>query len=308
MNRVMWLLSCVVVPLSACREQMPPRAQPSAEAPRHPVEGPARQVLDITFARLPDRTLELDLYLPPGASPAHPVPVILWFHGGGWVSGSRKNCPARFLVDHGFAVASVSYRMSFEAPFPAQIHDGKAAVRFLRSRAVEFGLDADRIGVFGQSAGGHMAALLATSGGVPDLEGTHGLSGVSSAVQACCNFCGLIDLTTVGRPDGVQGLAGTDSADSVESRFIGGPVRRRPEACRVANPTTYLDATDPPCLSLHGTADPLVPISQSRTFHQALLDRGVDSTFVAVPGGGHEFGGPEIEATVARFFRRVLRD
>ena len=130
---------------------------------------------DLEYARVGEKSLLLDLYLPPEGE--SPWPVIVWIHGGAWRTGNRADPPALFLVERGYAVASISYRLSREAIFPAQIHDCKAAIRWLRARAGEYDLDPARIGVWGASAGGHLAALLGTSGGVERLEGTVGVQG-----------------------------------------------------------------------------------------------------------------------------------
>ena len=147
---------------------------------------------DLPYKRIGGETLTLDLYRPEKIS--GPLPVIIWIHGGGWNRGRKERCPAVALVDDGFAVASVDYRLSSVAPFPAQIQDCKAAVRWLRANASTYHLDPDNVGVWGNSAGGHLAALLGTSGGVSELEGDGDNMQYSSRVQAVCDVAGPVDL------------------------------------------------------------------------------------------------------------------
>jgi acetyl esterase/lipase len=328
----MALVGCAPSPVTAPAPRQSPAA-PASPAPAAPPAAPKTPNLsaatprpapaaiakDVVYARVGPRPLTLDFYPPtntpapqPAAGPTapnRPAPLVIWVHGGGWVGGSKANPPALFLREHGFAVASINYRFSTEATFPAAIHDAKAAVRYLRANAATLGIDPHRIGIWGMSAGGHTAALLGTSAGVPALDGTVGdHPGVSSAVQAVCNFCGIIDMLTMKRPDGIAGLAGTDSPDSIESRFVGGPVQSRREVCVAANPITYADRTDPPTLTMHGDADQLVPLSQGIALDAALKAAGVDSTLVVVKGGDHVFGGPEVAQTVLAFFQRTLAE
>ncbi|HAA77855.1 TPA: lipase, partial [Candidatus Latescibacteria bacterium] len=137
---------------------------------------------DLVYATVDGKDLKLDVYWHPDAT--KPMPLVVWVHGGAWRKGSKKNPRAKGLLDKRYAVASVQYRLSQEAIFPAQIHDCKAAIRWLRSNAAKYKVDPDRFGVWGVSAGGHLVALLGTSGDVEELEGDLGVTGVSSRVQA----------------------------------------------------------------------------------------------------------------------------
>ena len=149
---------------------------------------PALAQRDLVYARAGAKDLLLDLYLPEGAP--RPLPLVVWIHGGGWRNGAKEQTPARRLVERGYAVASINYRLSGEAIFPAQIHDCKAAVRWLRANAAKYGLDAGRVAAWGSSAGGHLVALLGTSGGIMELEGGLGNADQSSRVQAVVDFFG----------------------------------------------------------------------------------------------------------------------
>jgi len=265
--------------------------------------GGLRVERDVVYARAGQKELLLDLYLP-AAVGAGRLPVIVWVHGGAWRSGSKEDCPARGQAARGYAVASVNYRLSQEAIFPAQIHDLKAAVRWLRANADRYGLDSDRIGAWGASAGGHLVALLGTSGGVKDLEGDLGDAGYSSRVQAVVDFFGPTDLPQMSK---FSSAIDHDSPDSPESRLLGGPVQQNKDRAARANPITYVTKDDPPFLIMHGDRDPLVPLNQSELLHAALRNAGVESSLEVVKGGGHGFRGPEVDAAVERFFDRPLK-
>jgi len=263
------------------------------------------QVLrDLEYARVDGLSLRLDLYLPLRKSEPR-LPVVVWIHGGGWKGGDKANTRAPEVLGEGYAVASINYRLSHQATFPAQIHDCKAAIRWLRAHAEEFGLDPERIGAWGSSAGGHLAALLGTSGDVPELEGEVGDHlDQSSRVQAVCDFYGPTDLLAVLEP-GAWPSHG--SPNSPESLLLGGPVAERVELARLASPVTHVSPDDPPFLIVHGDRDRVVPLDQSVRLHQALTAAGVESTLYVVKGAGHGFRDPKADALVREFFDRHLR-
>jgi acetyl esterase/lipase len=260
---------------------------------------------NLVYAHAGERDLLLDLYLPRQA--AAPVPLIVWIHGGGWRSGSKERCPAVRMVSRGYAAASIGYRLSGEAKFPAQIEDCKAAIRWLRANAEKYHLDPDHIGAWGSSAGGHLVALLGTSGGVQDLEGSLGNNGYSSRVQAVVDFFGPTDFLRMSAfPSKIQ----HDAANSPESLLIGGPIQQNKAKAARANPITYVDRSDPPFLIMHGDQDPLVPPNQSELLEQALRKAGVEVTLRVLHGAGH--GGPQFQSTEVRrmveeFFARHLK-
>jgi acetyl esterase/lipase len=238
--------------------------------------------------------LKLELLVPQGA--AGLVPVVVWIHGGGWKSGSRLPIPVRVsdLCSRGYAVASVDYRLISTALWPAQIQDVRGAVRWLRAHAAEYGLDPDRFAAWGDSAGGHLAAMLATSGGVPsitigsasaDLEGTTGGNlGQSSRVQAAVDWFGATDFLQMRfYPSTVN----HDGATSDESKLIGGAIQANPERVATANPITYASADDPPLLAMHGTLDKLIPFNQSQLLVDALNAAGASAILRPVQGAGH---------------------
>jgi acetyl esterase/lipase len=250
---------------------------------------------------------KLDLYLPEkveAGEKAKKLPLIIWVHGGAWLGGDKKGCPAVRFVRNGYAVASVNYRLSQHAIFPAQIEDCKAAVRFLRANADKYGLDEKRFGAWGASAGGHLVALLGTTGDVNDFNKGENLK-FSSRVQAVCDYFGPTDFLKIADfPSSMNHTA----VDSPESKLIGGAILENKEACRRANPITYVTKNDPPFLLVHGDADPLVPHNQSELLYEALQKAGVEAKIHIVKGGGHGgFKDPAIEKMVEEFFDKRLK-
>ena len=261
---------------------------------------------DLVYAKVHGKALTLDLYR--HAQTRKKEPLIIWIHGGAWRQGDKNNPhSALMMLDRGYAVASISYRLSHEAIFPAQIYDCKAAIRWLRSHADDYGYDAERFGAWGASAGAHLAALLGTSGDVQELEGDLGLMGASSQVQAVCDWFGPSDFL---RLNDTQGQLDHDSADSPESELIGGPIQRHPDLVACANPINYIAAQTPPFLIMHGLEDLIVPKNQSELLHAGLRKRDVDSTLVLLAGQGHGFAGEPLNGIIEQvsiFFDRVLK-
>ena len=252
---------------------------------------------NLVYSQVGDRRLRLDLYVPKQEqSPS----LIVWIHGGAWRHGSKRLSPRRVqeVIEQGYALATVEYRLSQDAIFPAQIHDCKAAIRWLRAHANEYGFDATRIGVWGASAGGHLVSLLGTSADVAALEGEGGSTEQSSRVQAVCNWFGPTDFLLMNRQAPAGSRLDHDAADSPESQLIGAPIQDNPEKSQRANPVTYVTADDAPFLHMHGDRDLLVPFPQSELLHQALTQAGVASRLYRIEGGGH--GGPQFESPQAR--------
>lgn len=251
--------------------------------------------LDIEYARVGNDALELDLYLPDGPGP---FPLIIWIHGGGWISGDNDlspNGPQVRQTTRGYAVASINYRLSDQAKFPAQIEDCKAAVRWLRAHAGEYNLDPSRIAVWGASAGGHLAALLGTSGDISALEGSGGNLSFSSRVNAVIDWFGPTDLLKLS-VDSLPfpcNLIDHDSPFSPESLLIGCAIQTCPNKTELANPIRYASADDPPFLIMHGERDCLVGPSQSRRLRDALAAVGAKVSFKVIESAGH--GGSEFD-------------
>lgn len=297
-------------------------AAPAADESR-PVRGtlePMRRggqaisfVKNLEYGKVAEHSLMLDVYhVPFVAKPGDLVPeakpLLVWVHGGGWRNGSRKRCPAIRYAEKGYVVASIDYRLTGVAPFPAQIHDCKAAIRYLRKNATTYGLDPKRVGVWGSSAGGHLVALLGTSGEVEKLEGKVGVAEGSSAVQCVVDFFGPTDLLQMDAHALPNAPFKHDAPRSPESLLVGGPIQEHPEKVAVLNPITYVSKDDPPFLICHGDRDPLVPLHQSEILHAALERAGVDSTLKVVEGAGHGWGRkPVIDEAVETFLAKHLK-
>lgn len=264
----------------------------------------AKVTRDITFATVGDTALKLDLHQPDSGQP---VGLIVWVHGGAWKAGSRKGAELKGLTAHGWAIASVDYRLSTVARFPAQIHDIKAAIRFLRAHATDYGYPATPFVIAGSSAGGHLAALVGVSNGDAKLEGTVGQNlGVSSDVKAIVDLYGASDLTTILAQSTPHGIAMRVPALEL---LLGGQPDKLPELARLASPVFQVDAHDPPLLLMHGDRDPQMPINQSHEIQGAYEALGLPVVFKVHHGTGH--GGPafyseESLALIDNFLRQHL--
>lgn len=281
-------------------------AEPKPAAKKNAAAGlPAgvKVLRDLEFARPGGVPLLLDLYLPEKAA-AKPLPMVVWVHGGGWSGGSKDRCPGVYLAADGFAVASINYRLTDVAQWPAQIEDCRSAVRWLRKHADEYGLDAAHVGVWGGSAGGHLVALLGTLD-APEVAGEP-----SCKVQAVCDWYGPSDLLTM--PPNVlsPGKTEEDLAKSNGAKLLGGTVRDRPESAKQASALYQVSPDDPPFLIMHGDQDPAVPLEQSTRLHEALQKAGVAAALEVIAGAGH--GGPAFQTDAVRksirdFFTRHLQ-
>jgi acetyl esterase/lipase/enterochelin esterase-like enzyme len=237
---------------------------------------------DLTYVTVDGKDLKLDVYWQ--SEQTEPAPLIVWIHGGAWRKGNKANPLARSLLAEGYAVASVQYRLSQEAIFPAQINDCKAAVRWLRSNASRFNIDPEKFGAWGTSAGGHLVALLGTAGDVVDLAGALDDTEVSSRVQAVCDWFGPTDFL---RMNDIVGKIDHDGWDSPESQLIGTTVQDHPDRVARANPVTYVTDDDPPFLIMHGAKDVTVIKNQSEILHAALQKTGVSSNMILIDDLGH---------------------
>lgn len=252
----------------------------------------------------------LDLFLPRDRSKS--VPVIVWIHGGGWRGGSKNNCPPLRLgfVQRGYAVASLGYRLSGDARFPAQIEDCRSAIRWLREHAGRYRIDPDRFGAWGSSAGGHLAALVGTTGDLKQFEEAKPAEEQSSAVQAVCDFFGPTDFLQMDAHAPADAPFKHDSANSPESLLFGKAIQTIPKQVQSANPVHYLTADDPPFLIVHGKRDRLVPVHQSELLHDALTRQGVPVELIVLPEAGHggrAFQNEETTGRVIKFFDRWLQ-
>jgi acetyl esterase/lipase len=312
--------TAVVAPIAAAADR-PPGDFPVVVDPERD-DYPDRRVTfangvvglaDVTYVqRLHHRPLTLDVYPPAiAATPTAPRPLIVWVHGGAWVTGTPREQP-RVLAEfaaRGFVVAAIEYRLDGEAHFPAAIHDVKDAIRYLRVHASSLGIDPQRVGIWGASAGGQLSALAATSCGVEALAPppSAAFDGASDCVQAAVAWYGVHDFRTVPTPPGRTGPA----------PYLGCPQPRCETATLAfASPAAYVDRTDPPMLLVHGLADTLVAVSQTREFDVLLKQAGVPVDVLLIPDVDHGFVGETPEATRAarnlalnatlEFFERTL--
>lgn len=278
-----------------------PAEPPEWEGPPRflPPPAPARRADEslhysgVTYAApIGYRPLQLDLWIPQSSAP----PLVVWIHGGAWLFGDRRYVPETLrpnqvfdeLLAAGLAIASIDYRHSLEARFPAQLHDAKAAIRYLRAYSAELGLNTQRIGIWGESAGGHLAALVGLTARRPDLEGALGVAGQSSAVDVVVDWYGPSDIETV--PPKRQELASDLPTELVHPEGVlvdGVDAATR----RDASPVNHVSAQAPPFLLVHGTSDQVVPYSQSERLAAALTAAGVANTLVPVEGADHIFDG-----------------
>ena len=295
--------------------------------------GGVRGIPDLVYESIPGfRPLHLDLYRQKSAGA--PRPLVIYLHGGGWMNGHTRQSGAfaswpnvlASLAARGYVVASVEYRLSGEAKFPAAEQDVKAAVRWLRSQAAVFGIDKSRAIVWGASAGGHLAALTATSCGVAELEpevrpawagevprGTPGAVQAAGAqpesdcVQAAVTWYGIFDFSTLASQRDPGSTALTDRPDSADARFLGCRISAcAPAVLAAASPVTYIDHDDPPMLLIHGLGDRTVPVKQSQDMYDRLRAAGVSAKLVLVPDVDHSFIG-KTPADTRKASREALR-
>jgi acetyl esterase/lipase len=267
-------------------------------------------VQDIPYAGTDNSRQMLDLVQPKKPNGKR-LPVVACIHGGGWRNGSRKSQLGKLapIVASGdYVGVSIGYRLSGEAKWPSQIHDCKAAIRWIRANADKYGMDANKIAVWGTSAGGHLVAMLGTSGDVEAMDGSIGEhTGVSSRVACVLDFYGPTNFLLMEKHDIPEARMDHDAPDSPESLLIGGPIQENPDKVATANPITYVTSDDPPFLIVHGDKDPLVTFNQSEMLNAALQQAGVETTLVTVEDGGHGKGfGPEVRDLVDRFLKHHL--
>jgi acetyl esterase/lipase len=262
---------------------MPQRARDNTQKP---VPVPLVSIADIEYGQVDGISLQLDL-LAPYPLPTETAPVLVRATGAGWAIPGRAGASmgsrppgVRHLAAAGYVVAVVSTRLSWQARFPAQIHDLKAAIRWLRAHAAEYPIDISRIGIVGDSAGGHLAALAGLTDGTAELEGTSGSPGHSSAVQAVAAISAPTDFLA-------PGAHRVDEGPSTVAELFGGTLEQRYDLMSLASPLTHVHAGAPPFLIVHGTRDETVPFAQGKRLHGELLAAGNTSEFVPIEGGYH---------------------
>ncbi len=259
---------------------------------------------NISYAATDNPRQQLDLLLPKDRSKAKKLPVVVFIHGGAWRNGKKeggRNQLKPFVNSGRYAGVTIGYRLSQEAKWPAQIHDCKAAIRWVRAHADEYGLDADKIGVWGTSAGGHLVAMLGVSQGVESLEGNLGNHlDKSSEVTCVANYFGPSALLKM---DDFPSRIVHNAPDSPESQLVGGPIQTHQEAAKHASPLSHVTSDDAPFLHVHGDKDLLVPYNQSVILDQALDAAKVPSLLITMKDQGHGgFKGTQHKEILRRFF------
>jgi len=292
----------------AMRQNMPQgqKGQGPKGAPRL-AEG-VKTIADLDYAGSGNPRQALDLFLPEKREGEGLLPVIVFIHGGGWQGGDKNGGGAKvapYVATGKFAGASIAYRLSSEAQWPSQIHDCKAAIRWLKAHAKEYQLDPERIAVWGTSAGGHLVAMLGVSDGVKDLEGEIGPHLDQTGKVSCVvDFFGPTEMLRMGSEPGAERH---NSPDSPESKLIGGTVLENPDKAKSASPIEHVTAGDAPHLIVHGSKDPTVPYSQSVDYEKRLESVGVPAIFLTVEGAGHGQGfGKSVSDTVTAFLEKQL--
>ncbi len=287
-------------------------AEPSAPATRPANRLPPgfQAKRNLEYAPGGGSSQSLDLFLP-NETPASPLPLVVWIHGGGWAKGSKEGTPAILLLPAGYAVASINYRLTGEAKFPAQIYDCKAAIRFLRANSAKYHVDPNHIGVWGGSAGGHLVALVGTSADSKDIEGDVGGNlEQSSRVQCVVDWFGPTDMSVWADHAKAAGIPYKDPDKGGFGALFGTPLKDHADLIAKANPIAFINKNCPPFLIMHGDKDPTVPIGQSQMLLEALKTAGIESRLEIVPGAGHGgpgFQTPAVRAMVSEFLDKHLK-
>jgi acetyl esterase/lipase len=249
---------------------------------------------DIVYAKVGTTELKLDLARP--AQGEGPFPAVLVIHGGAWRAGNKADVGPILpeFVRHGYVAISPQYRFCPRATFPAQVHDVKAAVRWIKANAKKYRIDPERIGAIGFSAGGHLALMLGVTSPDDGLEGEISSGAPDSRVKAVVNYFGPTDLGARDIPDRSKPLV---------KDFLGAAPPEKPELAAKASPRTYLTKGDAPILTFQGTNDPLVPFTQAIKLAEAMTAAGVPGRVELLVGAQHGWGGAELERTRAETFR-----
>ncbi|HEY4416096.1 MAG TPA: alpha/beta hydrolase [Verrucomicrobiae bacterium] len=258
---------------------------------------------NLEYAQVNGQALLLDIYRP--AHPAKKLPVIVWLYGGAWKSGNKDFCPIAFMATQQVAIVSINYRLDDVAKFPAQLNDCKGAIRWLRANADKYALDPDHIGIFGASAGGHLAALLGTTADNPSLEGNVGGNlGFSSRVECVCAFYPPTDLNRLVSDPKVRADPKGDVA-----KLIGGAVSENVAKANFASPIFYVSKNSAPFFLMHGGADKLVPPEQSEILYGALKRAGVEVYLEIIPNKAHGIiAPPDVAQKIYQFFQQHLQN
>ncbi len=270
-------------------------------------------IRDIVYANIDGQSLHLDLYLPRDSKESNPV--IVWIHGGDWrgydwLRGNRESCPIIRMVTRGYAVASIDYRLSSRAKFPAQLDDCKAAIRWLKANARDYKFNEKAIGACGFSGGAMLAALLGTTGNDEQNNGSGGNLEQSSSIQAVVDLFGptnFLNLDIFAKRNAIPNYIFHDSEASPESLLVGGPIQRNRKIVAQTSPITYVSKDSPPFLIIHGLLDAVVPFQQSEELFSALKNAGVETTLLLLNGVGHGLNFQSADNIIDAFLDKYLK-
>jgi acetyl esterase/lipase len=277
-------------------------AQLGGPPPRTKIPDNVAVLRDLPYVKDGASSQKLDLYLNPGTKKR---PLVILIHGGAFMFGDKSGEDAGLWLKEGYHVATLNYRLSREAKFPAAVQDCKSAVRWLRAHASEHGIDADRFGVFGASAGGNLAALIGTTGETDKFDDGDNLK-VSSRVSVVGDWFGPTDFLKMDEQR-YQGGDLHNSADSPESQYLGGEIQTLRAAAKSANPITYIGSKCPPFFIAHGDQDRQVPFGQSVILSEALEKAKIKVMFREVSGQGHMFRDKSVTSDMVSFFNAILK-
>lgn len=294
------LLSLLVIfVVTACAQRPAPEPMEEEEViaiePRLPgamteaelLAQPVRFYFNIPYASNDNQRQQLDLYIPERPSYV-PMPVVIYLHGGQWQGGDKAEAPGRMLplVTSGdYAVVAVGYRLTDEAQWPAQLHDVKAAIRWVRARADDYGLDPQRIALWGRGAGGQLALVSGMTNQAQDMAGFLGpYTHIRSDVSAVVNYAGISDMNSLLEQESSLDRA---AGNAPEAKLIGGNLQDNNDIASAASALHYIRNGAPPVLTVHGTSDNIVPYQQALDFHQRLAEAEVEQHMISVLGGGH---------------------
>lgn len=297
----------LVASSTASVNSTPPATQPIQ--PTLQMENPANHAShtqrNVTYCTVSGVDLKMDIYFPKGTTGV--TPLVVYIHGGGWSSGDKSGgagaVDAPALLDAGFTVASLDYRLAPQYKMPAMIEDVKCAIRSFRAHAGQYNIDPNRIGVWGGSAGGHLVSILGTSDKSAGFDVGEYLD-QSSRVQAVVDMFGPADFLT---------FPFSGNSSEIASTVFGTTDLSNP-IFAATSPVTYISADDPPFLILQGDADTTVPLSQSQEFYNKLIASGVDAQLIIVKGGTHGLSTPgespsrsELTQKIVSFFLKKLK-
>ncbi len=290
---------------SAAQSASSPVSNAPEVLPASSAYGEAVLTKDIPYVNHPTTNQNFNLYLPREKG-ARPFPLVIWIHGGAWLSGSKEWDNVKYLVRDGYAIASIEYRYTPEAPFPAQIRDCNAALNFILAHAADYGVDAKRFVVGGGSAGGHLALMLGLARGQKDFDANPAVKPL-----AILDFFGPTDFNRAKSDlEAIHSQKGLDVFHDAVSKLLGAPVDESADKGEIASPINYVSAAAPPVLIIQGGKDDLVPRAQSERLHAALDKAGVKNELVVVDDAGHDgpaFSTPEVQSKVIHFLDGVLK-